>query len=95
MSNFLPVISEAIAFRLGISSPRSRNDLCKKVNVKAVEYLADICLNLDAHLIHISTDFIFDGHNGPYKEDDIPCPLSYYGQSKLDSENQIAKFKIM
>jgi dTDP-4-dehydrorhamnose reductase len=68
-------------------------DLCKKVNVKAVEYLADICSDLDAHLIHISTDFIFDGHNGPYKEDDIPCPLSYYGQSKLDSENILKSHK--
>jgi dTDP-4-dehydrorhamnose reductase len=68
-------------------------DLCEKVNVKAVEYLADICLDLDAHLIHVSTDFIFDGHNGPYKEDDIPCPLSYYGQSKLDSENILKSHK--
>jgi dTDP-4-dehydrorhamnose reductase len=68
-------------------------DLCKKVNVKAVEYLADICLDLDAHLIHVSTDFIFDGYDGPYKEDDIPCPLSYYGQSKLDSENILKSHK--
>jgi dTDP-4-dehydrorhamnose reductase len=68
-------------------------DLCKKVNVKAVEYLADICSDLDAHLIHVSTDFIFDGNDGPYKEDDIPCPLSYYGQSKLDSENILKSHK--
>ena len=38
------------------------------------------------HLIHISTDFIFDGENGPYSEYDIPNPLSYYGLSKLKSE---------
>jgi dTDP-4-dehydrorhamnose reductase len=68
-------------------------DLCEKINVKAVEYLADICLDLDAHLIHVSTDFIFDGHDGPYKEDDIACPLSYYGQSKLDSENILKSHK--
>lgn len=68
-------------------------DLCKKVNVKAVEYLADICFDLDAHLIHISTDFIFDGNDGPYNEDDVACPLSYYGQSKLDSENILKSHK--
>ena len=68
-------------------------DLCEKVNVKAVEYLADICLDIGAHLIHVSTDFIFDGNDGPYKEDDIPCPLSYYGQSKLDSENILKSHK--
>ena len=33
----------------------------------------------DAHLIQISTDFIFDGEDGPYKEEDEPNPLSYYG----------------
>ncbi|GIS08192.1 MAG: hypothetical protein CM15mP112_03040 [Flavobacteriales bacterium] len=37
-------------------------------------------------MIHISTDFIFDGENGPYSEDDKPNPLSYYGLSKLKSE---------
>ena len=68
-------------------------DLCKKVNVNAVEYLADICFDLDAHLIHISTDFIFDGNDGPYNEDDVACPLSYYGQSKLDSENILKSHK--
>ena len=52
-------------------------DLCEKVNVKAVEYLADICLDLDAHLIHVSTDFIFDGNEGPYKEDDMPFPFTF------------------
>ena len=68
-------------------------ELCDKVNVQAVEFLADICLDIDSHLIHISTDFIFDGNDGPYKEDDIPCPLSYYGQSKLDSENILKSHK--
>jgi dTDP-4-dehydrorhamnose reductase len=42
---------------------------------------------MDAHLIQISTDFIFDGEDGPYKETDKPNPLSYYGLSKLKSEN--------
>ena len=59
---------------------------CDKLNVFAVKYLADACLILNAHLIHISTDFIFDGENGPYREDDTPNPLSYYGDSKLRSE---------
>ena len=68
-------------------------DLCDKTNVKAVKYLADLCLEINAHLIHISTDFIFDGNDGPYSEDDIPFPLSYYGQSKLDSENILKSHK--
>ena len=59
---------------------------CDSLNVHAVKYLADACAKIDAHLIQISTDFIFDGENGPYKEQDKPNPLSYYGLSKLKSE---------
>ena len=59
---------------------------CNALNVDAVKYLADACANIDAHLIQISTDFIFDGEDGPYTEEDIPNPLSYYGLSKLKSE---------
>jgi len=58
-----------------------------KANVKAVEYMAEAARTIDAHIIHISTDYIFDGKNGPYNEDDIPNPLGYYGRTKLASEN--------
>ena len=59
---------------------------CDALNVEAVRYLADACAKIDAHLIQISTDFIFDGEDGPYTEKDMPNPLSYYGLSKLKSE---------
>jgi len=61
-------------------------EACDALNVDAVRYLADACTKIDAHLIQISTDFIFDGEDGPYKEEDKPNPLSYYGLSKLKSE---------
>ena len=59
---------------------------CDALNTDAVKYLIDISEQIEAHLIHISTDFIFDGKNSPYTEDAIPNPLSYYGLSKLKSE---------
>ena len=59
---------------------------CDALNVEAVRHLADACEKIDSHLIQISTDFIFDGEDGPYKEEDEPNPLSYYGLSKLKSE---------
>lgn len=58
-----------------------------KINVKAVEYISETARVLDAHLIHISTDYIFDGKNGPYTENDVPNPIGYYGRTKLASEN--------
>tara|TARA_B100000963_G_scaffold60279_1_gene48215 strand:+ start:6139 stop:7035 length:897 start_codon:yes stop_codon:yes gene_type:complete len=65
--------------------------LCDKINVTAVNYLSKICEKFNSHLIHISSDFIFDGENGPYKENDHANPLSYYGLSKLKSEQVLQK----
>lgn len=62
---------------------------CRKQNVLAVENLCSAAKTIDAHLIHLSTDFIFDGEAGPYSEEDEPRPLSIYGQSKLDAEHAV------
>lgn len=66
-----------------------QQDLCHRVNVEAVEILSEICLNMNIHLIHLSTDFVFDGKKGPYHEEDEPNPVNYYGESKLKSEKII------
>ncbi|HSW55557.1 MAG TPA: dTDP-4-dehydrorhamnose reductase [Ignavibacteriaceae bacterium] len=60
-----------------------------KINVKGVEYIAEAARAIDAHIIHISTDYIFDGKNGPYDESAIPDPVGYYGRTKLASENTL------
>lgn len=62
---------------------------CHLQNVTAVQHLASASKNVGAHLIHLSTDFIFDGRKGPYREEDEAHPLSIYGQSKLDSERVV------
>lgn len=61
-------------------------DGCRKLNVDAVVHLIDACKESGSFLIHLSTDFIFDGTNGPYKEEDSPNPLSKYAESKLEAE---------
>jgi dTDP-4-dehydrorhamnose reductase len=66
-----------------------QKDLCKALNVDAVGILVTACEKYDVQLIHLSTDFIFDGENGPYTEDAEPNPLSYYGLSKLQAEELI------
>ena len=66
-------------------------EACDKINIYAVKHLADACAEVGAHLTHISTDFIFDGEAGPYKEDDEANPLSYYGLSKWNSEQLLQK----
>ena len=62
-------------------------DLCWKVNTAAVEHLARQCHTAGTRLIQVSTDFVFDGENGPYREDDRPHPVNFYGKAKLAAEN--------
>ncbi|WP_405565661.1 SDR family oxidoreductase [Polaribacter sp. Asnod6-C07] len=59
---------------------------CDLLNITVVKWLTEVSIKINAHLIHLSTDFIFDGKKGYYKETDTPNPLSYYGLSKLKSE---------
>ena len=61
-------------------------EACDLLNVEVVKWLAEIASEINVHIVHISTDFIFDGKQGYYKETDEPNPLSYYGLSKLKSE---------
>ena len=58
-----------------------------KINVNGVEHLVEAARKNGAMIVHVSTDYVFDGKAGPYSEDDRPEPLSYYGKSKLASEN--------
>lgn len=59
---------------------------CELLNVTAVAYLIEACQKRDTFLCHLSTDFIFDGADGPYTEEAIPNPISVYGASKLRAE---------
>jgi len=71
-------------------------DYCEKfkekaysVNVLGVKNLVKIAKKLQCKLIQISTDGIFSGRNESYIEDDLPNPVNYYGQTKLESENEV------
>ena len=64
---------------------------CWEINVNAVENIATSCELINAHVLHLSTDFVFDGIAGPYNENDQPNPLHFYAESKLKSEEIIQK----
>jgi dTDP-4-dehydrorhamnose reductase len=82
-----------------VDACESNQEACEKLNVTAVASLATLCKEFNIQFIHLSTDFIFDGANGPYSEDDNPNPLSFYGQSKWKAEQAIVasgcKFAIL
>tara|TARA_B100000745_G_scaffold260714_1_gene184377 strand:- start:47 stop:910 length:864 start_codon:yes stop_codon:yes gene_type:complete len=70
-------------------------EVCWNTNVTAIGYLIEACKRHDTHLIHISTDYIFNGEkDGLYVEEDKPDPLGYYGESKLGGENLLKESSI-
>lgn len=64
----------------------TEQELCQQVNVTAVGHLLEASIKHNTHLVQVSTDFVFNGQAGPYRETDIPDPLSVYSTSKHDAE---------
>lgn len=75
-----------------VDKAETASDEAYEINVKGAENIANACKEYNTILIHISTDFVFDGEsNKPYSEKDIPNPKSVYGRTKLDGELRIQK----
>lgn len=83
LSNFSPDVIINLAAYTDVDGCELNPDKAYLLNTKSVELLSN---NFDGQLIQISTDYIFDGYNGPYSEDDITNPLSVYGKTKLEAE---------
>ena len=89
MKKHKPDVVINTAAMTNVDACEDNQDSCWRINVKAVKYLLKYSAKYGSHLIHLSTDFVFDGENGPYRETDKPNPLSYYAKSKLASEELI------
>jgi dTDP-4-dehydrorhamnose reductase len=89
ISSFHPTAILNAAAATNVDWCEAHREEAWKVNVVGVENLVEATRKVGARLVHISTDYVFDGSHGPYSEDDKPNPISYYGKSKLASENAI------
>ncbi|MHA7100010.1 SDR family oxidoreductase [Roseivirga pacifica] len=94
IERFKPDAVVHTAAMTNVDQCETEQEACWKLNVDAVEYLIEACENTGAYLLHLSTDFIFDGENGPYDEEGKPNPISYYGESKLAAEELLFKSSI-
>ncbi|MEO6284520.1 MAG: NAD(P)-dependent oxidoreductase [Dyadobacter sp.] len=85
----LPDVIIHTAAMTNVDQCEMEKEACWKLNVTAVEMLIAACKKYNIFLEHLSTDFVFDGTSGPYREDDLPNPISFYGWSKYAAEKAV------
>ncbi len=94
VGNVKPDVIIHTAAMTNVDECESKKDTCWQQNVNAVEYLVEACEQIDCFLLYVSTDFIFDGKAGPYKEDAEANPISFYGWSKYAGEKLVTNSNI-
>ena len=73
-----------------VNGAETERDLATAVNAQSVKEIANFCAEKDCMLIHLSTDYVFDGYKmGPYVETDPCSPINHYGKTKLEAEEYI------
>ena len=89
VTSFRPDIIVNAAAMTNVDICETQREAAWKINVVGVENLVEVSRKINSLLIHLSTDYVFDGKNGPYKETDRVNPINYYGKTKLAGENVI------
>jgi dTDP-4-dehydrorhamnose reductase len=92
--SFKPDVVVHTAAMTQVDQCETEKETCWLNNVTAVEYVVKACEKAGSHLIHVSTDFIFNGTHGPLDETALPDPVSYYGESKLAGEKAVQESKL-
>ncbi len=82
------VIINASAYT-NVDKSESEKDIAWKINANGVGYIAEAGRDTNAHVVHVSTDYLFDGERGLYAEDEPVHPINYYGMSKLAGEYEL------
>lgn len=76
-----------------VDGAEEEEEMAMKVNGYSLHNISEACNEVDAHLIHFSTDYVFNGRNSEgYKEDDQTDPINTYGRSKLQGEEEITRY---
>lgn len=89
LSSYRPDVVINAAAMTNVDACEEHRERAWKVNVTGVEHLSEMCRRIDARLVHVSTDYVFDGATGGYSEVDRVHPINYYGKTKLAGENSI------
>lgn len=76
---------------IGVGICENNKELAYDINVNGTKHIAEAADKFNSRIVHISTDYVFDGKKGMYKETDKPNPLNYYAKTKLEAEKLINK----
>ncbi len=74
-----------------VDGSEDNKELAWNINVNGVRNIIIPAKKIGCHIVHISTDYVFDGCKGPYKEDDSTKPINYYGETKLAAEKELVR----
>jgi dTDP-4-dehydrorhamnose 3,5-epimerase len=74
-----------------VDGAEADEETARKVNATAVSYLAEVAKKNDITLVHISTDYVFDGTKDPHTEEEKFSPLSVYGKTKAEGDKEVAE----
>ncbi len=86
LNRYRPQVIIHTAAMTNVDECELNHESCTNVNVLAVQNLVDASQEISAFFLQVSTDFIFDGLEGPLTESHSPSPVNFYGQTKLDAE---------
>jgi dTDP-4-dehydrorhamnose reductase len=90
--NYEPDVIVHCAAYTDVDQAEIERKLCFKVNVDGTRYVAEATKKLDAKMLYISTDYVFDGQGEePFKVTDQPNPINYYGETKYQGEQEVQK----
>ena len=92
ITSYMPDAVIHCAAYTAVDKAEDEQGLCYLVNASATENIAQICKKINAKMLYISTDYVFDGtKNGFYEVDDKPNPINIYGKTKLLGEQAVQK----
>lgn len=76
-----------------VDKAEDEKELCYAINVLGTRYIAEVCRDINAKMVYISTDYVFDGEgDNPFEVTDKPNPINYYGKTKYEGELEVQKF---
>lgn len=90
--DYKPNVVVHCAAYTAVDKAEDEKEICRQINILGTKYVAEACKNIDAKMVYISTDYVFDGEGEmPFEVTDKPNPINFYGQTKYEGELEVQK----